>query len=202
MTSASQVRRADMADAEILAQVIADAFHHLELCTWLVPDPVHRRRILPPHFYLFIDHALSYGTVETTRDRAAVAVWFPAMKIPDINGYDTRLAAICDPYTDRFRALDAAVAAAGPPDSSRHEHLAFLAVRPDRQGMGLGSILLAHRHRLLDRRGIPAYLEASNRYSRGLYLRHGYQPCRTPFGVPGGPDPVMWPMLRLPVRPN
>ena len=196
------VLRARRDDAAVLADVIASAFHELALCGWLVPDQGQRRRIMPPHFQLYVDHALEYGVVYTTPARTAVAVWFPAEKIPDIDSYDVRLAAICDPHTHRFRTLDAAMHANHPADAPPHEHLALLAVRPESQGAGLGSALLDHHHRVLDARGVPAYLEASSLRSRALYLRHGYRPHGEPFTVPGGPSPSMWPMWRSPEGPH
>jgi GNAT superfamily N-acetyltransferase len=83
------------------------------------------------------------------------------------------------------------------PDGTFHEHLAILAVRPDRQGQGTGTALLDARHAVLDGQGIPAYLEASDERTRRLYLAHGYvlRPD-APIRLPGGPE--MWPMWREP----
>ena len=58
--------------------------------------------------------------------------------------------------------------------SSRTTTWPFLAVRPDRQNVGIGSALLDRHHSRLDRAGIPAYLEANDPRNRDLYLRHGY----------------------------
>ncbi|HEX5493068.1 MAG TPA: GNAT family N-acetyltransferase [Mycobacteriales bacterium] len=80
--------------------------------------------------------------------------------------------------------------------SEPHHYLAFLAVRPERQGAGLGSALLRHHHARLDRTGVAAYLEASSPRSRELYLRHGYRPRGEPFTVPDGTP--FWPMWRTP----
>jgi GNAT superfamily N-acetyltransferase len=199
MTTAVRIVPASLNYAGTLANLIAEAFQHLDIACWLVGDPAERRRVLGGNFRLFVDHALTYGTVHTTVDRAAVAVWLPAAPIPDIADYDAHLALVCGAHTDRFRALDAAMHAAhpaGPP----HEHLAFLAVHPQRQGAGVGSALLAHRHRLLDAQGTPAYLEASSERSRALYLRHGYRRLGEPLR-PAPDGPPMWPMWRQPPSP-
>ena len=74
-------------------------------------------------------------------------------------------------------------------------HLAILAVRPDRQGHGTGSALLRAHHAGLDRDSIPAYLEASDLRTRRLYLAHGYADCGGPLAFPGA---VMYPMVRPP----
>ena len=49
---------AEAADAEVLSQVIADAFHDLAPSRWLVPDPDARREIFPGYFRLSV-HARS-----------------------------------------------------------------------------------------------------------------------------------------------
>ena len=76
-------------------------------------------------------------------------------------------------HLPNFQAFDAALDAHHPAGTFHH-HLAILAVRPDRQGQGLGTALLAAHHAVLDDQGIPAYLEASDERTRRLYLSHGY----------------------------
>ena len=88
-------------------------------------------------------------------------------------GYRQRLAAATAPWTGRFAVFDQALEAHHPAGVP-HQHLAILAVRPGRQGRGIGTALLTARHRDLDRDGVPAYLEASSPRARDLYLRHGY----------------------------
>ena len=75
-------------------------------------------------------------------------------------------------------------------------HLAILAVRPDRQGQGTGTALLHAHHAILDTEGIVAYLEASDERTRGIYLRHGYADYGNPITLVGGPS--MYPMVRHP----
>jgi GNAT superfamily N-acetyltransferase len=193
------IRRAAPAEAKAVAQVIADAFHDLPLCRWLVPDPVERRRVLPPHFQVYVDHGIEHGMVHTTDNLDAVAVWFGDAPegVPDIPDYDARLAAACDPYTARFELLDKAMHHAHP-TGRPHEHLALLAVSPQAQGASLGTALLEARHDYLDQHGIPAYLEASSPQSRKLYLRHGYVDLGVPFAMPGAPESTMWPLWRDP----
>lgn len=62
---------------------------------------------------------------------------------------------------------------------------------------GLGTALLAARHRDLDRSGVPAYLKATSPRARDLYLRHGYtMRPGSAFRLPEGP--LLWPMCREP----
>ncbi|WP_329109096.1 GNAT family N-acetyltransferase [Micromonospora sp. NBC_01699] len=188
-----QIERAEPAEARALTELIAEAFVPLAATTWLVPDPAIRHKILTDNFHIVVEHAFEWGLVETTEDRSAAAVWLPAVAdpLPPPADYDDRVAAACGEFTERFRLLDDLFEANHPHEP--HHHLAFLAVRPDRQGTGIGSALLRHRHARLDEQGLPAYLDASSTDSRDLYARHGYrvaEPFRLPDGTP------FWPMWR------
>ena len=184
-------------DTGTLAQLIADAFFPLAPCRWLVPDGTERRQILPPYFQMYVEHALAGGLVHTTPDRTAVALWLPAGAEPETppDGYARRLADITGRHAGRFLVLDAEFDHHHPAGTPHH-HLAILAVRPDRQGRGTGTALLAAHHAALDAEGTPAYLEAADQRNRRLYLTCGYTDHGEPIQLPDGP--VMHPMWRQP----
>jgi GNAT superfamily N-acetyltransferase len=184
-----------MSDTLEIADLIADAFLPLSGTEWLVPDPARRRAVLRDQFAILVDHALAHGELDRLADGTAVAVWFDLTRpLPPIDDYAERLAAACGPDTARFRVLDELFAAHEP--ERPHHHLALLAVRPDVQRNGRGSALLDRQHRVLDRAGVPAYLEASSEGSRDLYARHGYATMGEPFRLPNGAP--FWPMWREP----
>jgi GNAT superfamily N-acetyltransferase len=195
------VAPAQEADIDVLSQVIADAFGDLPQSRWLVPDDDARRVIFPRYFRIYVEHVMASGTVHTTTDRTAAALWLPPGKpgAAQPPGYDERLAAVTGPWVDRFRSFDATLSQHHPAGTGYH-HLAILAVRPGRQRQGTGSLLLRAYHDVLDHHGTPAYLEAATRRTTWLYLRHGYT-FRTgaPFYLPDG-GPPMWPMWRDPQR--
>jgi GNAT superfamily N-acetyltransferase len=201
------IEPATPAQAYRIARVIADAFHGLEVGAWLVPDPRERARVFPAYFEILVEHAIAHGTVHVTAELTAAAVWLPYTPGggPEIDDYDGRVLRVCQPYAARFHLLETALAVAHPSGPGHEadpepecDHLLLLGVAPDRQRRGLGSALLAYHHKGLDRRGVPAYLEASSARSRDLYLRHGYRPHGNPITVPGAPDPTMWPLWRAP----
>lgn len=193
MTASVDIRLADRADAAI-AELIAAAFHPLDVARWLIADDRERADVFPGYFRILLDHALDHGLVQTTTDRHAAAVWLPS-DAPLPTDYDAHLTAAVGPYLDRFRVLEAAFDAHRP--TSRHQHLALLAVHPTHQNQGLGTALLDHHHRHLDTEQTPAYLEASSARSRQLYLHHGYRDFPTaPFHVPDKDGPPIWPMWR------
>ena len=94
--------------ADVLSQVIADAFFDLAVSRWLIPDPAARRRIFPGYFKIHVERTLADGIACTTADQAAVALWLPAGEEPagPADGYDERLATVTGPWTGRFRAFD------------------------------------------------------------------------------------------------
>lgn len=194
----NDVVRADDADAGRLSQVIADAFIDLPPSRWLIADLAARRDIFPGYFLIFVEHMLASGIVHTTADRSAVALW---QFVGDGHeggpaDYEARLTALTRPWTGRFLAFDAALDRCHPVGFPHH-YLAMIAVRPDRQGAGVGAGLLRSYHQEIDiAGGAPVYLEASSERVRSLYLRHGYATRPdSPFYLPDG-GPPMWPMWR------
>jgi GNAT superfamily N-acetyltransferase len=186
-------------DLAVLSQVIAGAFCDLAVSQWLIPDRAARRAIFPAYFALYVEQALAAGLVHTTPGRDAAALWIPTGPGPagPPDGYDARLAAVTGRWLSRFQAFDAELDRHHPAGLAHH-HLAILAVRPDRQGHGFGTALLHAHHTVLDRDGVPAYLEASALDTRELYLRHCYTDHGPPIQLPDGPR--MYPMLRPPHR--
>lgn len=192
----AEVVRADDDDLDVLSQVIADAFHDLPAARWLIADPGARRQVFPRYFRLFVEHALAHGTVHTTADRSAVALWIHQADrhAPGPADYDSRLAAVTGPFVDRFIAFDTALDQRHPV-GVRYHHLVMLAVRPDWQGAGVGTALLRHYHEQLDHQvWAPAYLEAADQRTRRMYRRHGYADHGLPVQLPDGP--FMYPMWR------
>jgi GNAT superfamily N-acetyltransferase len=191
-----QIIRASDTDTSVLAGVIAEAFFPLAVCQWLIPDPDARRAAFPAYFRLYTKHALADGLAETTPSRDAAALWIPGTgpgAPPD--DYPQRLAALTGPHLPNFQTFDQALDAHHPA-GVLHHHLAILAVRPDRQGQGIGTALLAAHHTVLDQQGIPAYLEASDERTRRLYLNHGYTDHGSPIDLAAGVR--MFPMWREP----
>lgn len=188
------------ADAGLVANLIATAFHDLEAARWQIPDEHRRRVTLAAMFQDYVHHALDHGDVEMTADVTAAAVWTvqsgavkPAPPPPV-----GRLAAALGPEAaELVHAFDLALHEREPVGTP-FEKLALLAALPGCQNQGLGSALLAYHLADLDRRLVPAYLEASNKASRELYTRFGFRDHGEPIELPAGP--LMYPMWREPSR--
>jgi DNA polymerase III alpha subunit (gram-positive type) len=57
------ITQAEPADTDAVAAVLAHAFHHDPVVSWLVPDPDRRTTVMPSFFTLIITDAIKTGTV-------------------------------------------------------------------------------------------------------------------------------------------
>jgi GNAT superfamily N-acetyltransferase len=194
-----RIRPATAADLDRIVQTLADAFLDTPDARWLIPDRDARHTIYPRLCEALAGHTLYRGHIDITNDGSGVAIWHPSPDTStDPTAYDRLITLACDRYAARFRALNATFTTHYP--QWPHLYLAYLGVAPARQGQGIGSALLAHRHAALDTAGLPAFLVAVSPRSRDLYLRHRYTIATTgPFRLPDG-GPPMWPMIRTPRR--
>jgi GNAT superfamily N-acetyltransferase len=92
-----------------------------------------------------------------------------------------------------FAALD------DRPPHEAHYYLPIVGTKPEEQGRGIGSALLAPVLERCDREGLPAYLEATSERNKPLYARHGFT-VTDEIQVPGGP--TLWAMWREPRQPR
>jgi GNAT superfamily N-acetyltransferase len=172
-----------------LGRFISESFDHLDADRFLVPDEERRTEVMGRYFGMLAESAAG-GAGEVLRivddgATAACAVWFDRTGEPETwDDYEKLLAEATGVYLPRFQALDEAFDALHP--AGPHWHLAFLAVRPDQWGRGLGTELLEHTHSRLDREGVAAYLEATNEDNARLYRKHGYAEM-TPATIEVGP---------------
>lgn len=193
-------------DLDALSKVISESFFDLPPSRWLIADPVVRQEIFPGYFRLILEQVMAAGEVQTTADREAAALWIPSEPGDPVPGdaeagglpdYPTRLAELTGPFADRFRAFDETLEQ-NHPAGAPHHHLAILAVRPDCQGLGIGTAMLRSYHAGLDAAGGPAaYLEAVSPRTRAVYLQHGYVDHGPPIQFPDD-GPQMYPMWREP----
>ncbi|MDG4767356.1 GNAT family N-acetyltransferase [Solwaraspora sp. WMMD406] len=194
------IRYATYTDTPQVARTLVAAFLDTPEAAWLIPDPVARRQVFQRFCPALIDYGLRQGSVYRTEDYGAVAIWRPcSLILPNPVEYEQLLDDACGEYAYRFRLLDDVLAQRHP--VGEHHYLAYLAVTPGRQRLGLGTALLAHRHAILDTAGSAAYVVASSPRARDLYARLGYQMTATvPFHLPDG-GPLLWPMWR-PAQPT
>ena len=159
--------------SEAIATIVS-AFADNPVERWLYPD-------LQQYMTGFADFVAAFGTGAFDEHTAwgldsfaAVALWYPPGAEPDGDTIAATLTRTVAPekHDDTFSVLEQMNAAHPACD---HWYLAWLAVRADRQGAGLGSRLLAPCLEIVDAGHLPTYLETPNPRSVPLYERHGFE---------------------------
>lgn len=203
MTSENHlVRRADESESDAITDILSNAFLDDPVAQWVFPTTVEERMRLHPDFFRpFVDLALAEGQVFTTSQYAGATVWLDvdvnAHSEPATDLLELFVKTLGDEYAARFLVLDELFTANHPTHES-HAYLAFIGVRPEWQGQGVGTALLCDRYPELDTDGRPAYLEASSPRNRDLYHRLGFQHTGKELLLPDGPP--LWPMWRVGAR--
>lgn len=190
------IRRARQSDRAVVNGLLHDAFVDDPVSVWVFPDAVDRGVRHSAMISAFLDLAFAEGRVEMTGDGTAAALWLsvPAGHLADDSGPALVREAV-DPDNERIELVGRLTDAVHPTERA-HEYLQLVAVRPGRQGEGLGGALISSALARCDRKGVPAYLEASTPRSRCLYERLGFTFTGHAVHLPDGP--AMWPMWRDP----
>ncbi|GAA1581113.1 GNAT family N-acetyltransferase [Actinoplanes couchii] len=187
---------ASTADVALVGDLIARALNDARPNRFLIPDLARRQQVMSAYFSLLAEHAAGGAgdvfLLEQNGQIPAVTVWFDHTTKPlPIPHYDQRLNEIVPPDLQaRFAHLDKILEDNHP--LQPHAYLAFVAVRPQDQGKGLGSALLTATHHRLDLEDRPAYLEATNSANQALYRRLGYTDLDTFTLEDGSPFHAMW----------
>lgn len=191
------IRQARPEDAVALDHVLADAFFADPLNDWLLPDESRRGAALRRGMGHVMRHDyIPRGGGFTTEELDGVALWAKPdgpkpSPLEQLRALPTFAAAF-------GRRLPRAMRAFGTVEKRRpdepHWFLDILAVRPDRQGRGIGSALMGAGVAEADRAGVPAFLVTSNPRNVPLYERVGFEVTEE-YDV--GPVHV-WSMLHRP----
>ena len=179
-------------DNERAIGTIMTAFTADPALRWVLPDP-HQYLTHGPEFVRrFCGRAFDNQSGFVAEGFRGAALWLP----PGVDSDSDRLEAWMDEAV--AKEDQDKVSAFFDEMDKYHPHepiwyLAMIGVDPARQGMGLGSALLAHALARVDREAKPAYLEATTESSRDLYARHGFEVIGT---IQAADSPPMFPMVR------
>jgi len=182
-----------------MAHALSLSFHDDPVMQWLFGDePPRPVRYLRPFFAIEGRRHLQHRTVYTADGHPGAAYWDPPGHWKSSPMSILRLAPVMVRGIGRrtAKALQGLnrmeKAHADHPD---HYYLAVLGTRPDRQGEGVGSALMAPVLATCDAEGIGAYLESSKESNIPFYRRHGFEVVGE-VTFPSGP--TIWPMWRDP----
>jgi ribosomal protein S18 acetylase RimI-like enzyme len=196
LAGAAAPRRAKDADTAPLARLLAAAFQTDPVFDW-ISRPGRRRAVVMEEFFFWLlrTRAIPFG--EVWASEGVTAVWIPPDAPASPGGFLDQLRLLplflrlCG--LARFRrgsAMGDAMEKGHPHE--RHFYLAFVAVAPRLQGLGLGAAILDANLKHIDAQGVPAYLENSNPKNTRLYERLGFV-ARRNIAPPGAPPMIaMW----------
>jgi GNAT superfamily N-acetyltransferase len=181
-------------DRERAVATVVSAFADDPVERWLYPEESQYMAHFPAFVTAFGGSAIDRGTAWRLGECAAVAFWFGPGSEPDGEAIATVLAetVAADLHADMFAVLGQ-MDAAHPRDP--HWYLPWFGVDRALQGSGLGGRLLKYCLQIVDRSGLPAYLETPNPRTLAFYGRHG-------FKVAGVAQAGSCPPLTFMVRPG
>ena len=185
-------RKATAEDLPDVTETLALSFHDDPLMMWWIDDGARRRQILPGVFGAIVRSYLGYDETYAVDQGVSAAVWAPP-GAEDDEELPTVLGEVVEEYAERLFELLGLMGEKHPVEP--HYYLFLLGTRPQWQGRGVGSSLMAPVLQTSDRDRVPAYLEATSERNKQLYLRHGFE-VTDEIQLPGGP--CLWPMWRSP----
>lgn len=198
LNAASNPRRAKPEDAEALTQLFVAAFTNDPVINWIARVGPKRKVGLERFFFwLLHDRAIPAGEVWMGDDGATCAAWLPPNVRTKPDGVFEQLTLLpLYVHLCGFARLGSGSAMAKAMEQNhpreQHFYLAFMAVTPRFQGMGLGSAILGATLKRADSARMPTYLENSNPKNTRLYERAGFLARKniSPKGAP--PLVAMW----------
>jgi GNAT superfamily N-acetyltransferase len=191
-----RTRRATIADAEYVTDLLALAFRDDPAWGWAFPDAEHRVDHLRRWWALFVDSALARDAIWLTDDGGAVSVWTAPGESELSDEAEAQvvplLRELVGSHTDDVLELIDRIDTSHPHDPPHH-YLGLLGTHPDHRGQGKGMGLLAARLVELDQQGVPVYLESTNPANNRRYARLGFEQVGE-FSAPGGGPTIarMW----------
>lgn len=190
---------AGMGDIGAVAQDLSAAFATDPVFNWFLRADARHDSARLGLFQLLVTMGVTDGQVFRPAGGGAASIWLPSESLGPT------------PFLQELRALPRIIGATGfsrlsrmsamrrmmdahHPKTPPHAYLWFLGVRPDAQGLGVGSRMLADGLARVDAKGLPAYLESSSPANVPLYRRHGFEVVEVLRATPDAPE--MWAMWR------
>jgi GNAT superfamily N-acetyltransferase len=193
------IRTAGPADASMVVAVLTEAFQNDPVIAWTFPGAQRRRTVLPSFFHAVVEDILDHGEIYLTSSGSGVMLFIspdtPAITPAQRDAHQRRLRACIGEFAERA-VLISRLLEERHPQQRAHYYLIFGAVRPARQGRGIGGEILRSILDRADVEGVGTYGECSAPPSLRLMLRHGFHDL-APLPLPDGPS--FYPVWRDPV---
>ncbi|MBP2324348.1 ribosomal protein S18 acetylase RimI-like enzyme [Kibdelosporangium banguiense] len=190
---------ATRADTEILAGMLAEAFHNDALTRWITPDENRRRNQLPDFFRVFLEISLRYDAVYTNASKDAALLFLPpgGWEETEKRGVELsqRFAEILGDDVEAMATISG-LQAVHHPTGRLHYYVSFAGVDPNNQRRGAMSTLLQALIDRADAEGFACYTEASSAGGTFAARRAGFVEIGHKIEIPDGP--TLRPMWREP----
>lgn len=190
------------ADIEAVADDLNAAFRTDPQFCWFLRDDAGREAARLRFMKMLVKEiALPTGEVTRPAGGGAVSIWIPSEALgpnslmQELRLFPTILGATGLGRIGRLAAMRKIMDELHPMERP-HAYLWFLGVRPEAQGLGVGSRMLKAGLAKVDAAGLPAYLESSNEANVPLYRRYGFEVMRE-FRARADAPPA-WAMWREP----
>ena len=199
MGSTPAVRPAIPADLDGMAEALMLSFHDDPVMQWLFgAEPPRPMRYTRPFFTIEGRRHLQHESVYTMDGHPGAAYWDPpghwkSSFMSVLHLVPVMLRGTGPRTVKALQGLGRMEKAHG--QHPEHYYLAVLGTRPDEQGKGIGSALMAPVLATCDADGVGAYLESSKESNIPFYRRHGFE-VTGEVTFPSGP--TIWPMWRDP----
>jgi hypothetical protein len=190
---------ATRADTDILATMLAEAFHNDALTRWITPDEDRRRAQLPHFFRLFLEISLHYDAVYTNASRDAALLFLPpgGWEETEKRGVELsqRFAEILGDDVEAMATISG-LQAIHHQTGRAHYYVSFGGVSPRNQRRGAMTTLLQALMDRADAEGYGTYTEASSAGGAFAARRAGFSEIGMKIAIPNGP--TLRPMWREP----
>jgi ribosomal protein S18 acetylase RimI-like enzyme len=198
LAAAAMPRIATKHDTPHLAKLFAAAFVNDPVMSWVARPGPQRQDGLERFFTWVLEaRAIPFENVWMTEDASACAAWLPPDAPASPGGLLEQIRLL--PMFIRLCGFSRLLHGQAMADAmeknhphARHYYLAFIAVAPQFQGMGLGSALMDGTLKRIDDARLPAYLENSNPKNTRLYERCGFVTRKNIAPKAAPPLTAMW----------
>jgi ribosomal protein S18 acetylase RimI-like enzyme len=196
-----QVRTATLDDVPIIVETAARSLDAEAMLRWSFGEERFAERIRR-HFTHYDGENARRGWIRIVEDGVGIAVWIPPGARDEHEAIGAAPpgdeAQVLGEHAERHASFWDWVGDHEPSEPLRY--LSHIAVAPERQGEGLGSMLMRDGLRAADRDGVAAWLETSKAENATYYERFGFLTVVQEDAPQGGPH--IWFMRRQPTAPE
>ncbi|MFX0023644.1 MAG: GNAT family N-acetyltransferase [Candidatus Hermodarchaeota archaeon] len=168
-----------------MCKVAGEAFQDDPVSIFSFPDEKERKEKLQYGFRMIYNYGMRHGVAyATSNNLEGIIVWLPPNKVYPSTWTMMRHGGF---YAMRkvglkFKAMKRSITIFGYIET-RHKELApydhwylqNIAVKPEEQGKGYGSLLLRAMIPIIENEGYPIYLETNKERNLGFYQKHGFE---------------------------